>query len=437
MPESEADRPVPAPRTSTDDAKGAGLYDHFGAYRTPTDADYHELFTNGLIIPDTNVLLSLYRYNAQTRNDLLAVLGRLGDNLWVPHQVIEEFFRNREAVLKDPQGRTSCTRQLSAHRDQATGVFSTWANRVRLPQERSANLLQVITKAFSEVIQEVEKLPDKHSSESARDTNKDPVLIALEPLLDGRVGRPLAKDEYEQALQEARTRAELKQPPGYKDLSKTDGGAAGDYLIWVQVLREAKARKRDVLLVTGDVKEDWWRREYGETRGPRPELVREIKEYADVKLYMLRPERLLSQAGQVLKIEIRDDSLQDAERVSEIPMVGAELVRQSWDRILESVEKRSRVATRYLRSATADSLDEDSLTVMFRSPADAQSFIASGSAAALSQALDEVLGIERGIIVFASEDHHLATFAPRSWARSVPETPASTDPPEDDPDLAE
>src|SRR5690242_11422468 len=36
--------------------------------------------------------------------------------------------------------------------------------------------------------------------------------------------------------------------------------AAGDYLVWTQVLREARQRQCDVLLVTGDVKEDWWRR---------------------------------------------------------------------------------------------------------------------------------------------------------------------------------
>jgi PIN like domain len=339
--------------------------------------------------------------------------------------------------LKDPQGRSHCVRQLSIHRDQAIQVFRSWANRVRLPQHRSTDLLEVITKAFSNVIDEVNKLPAEHSSELTRDTNKDPVLIALEPLLRGRVGRPLGKSEHEEALKEAKTRADRKQPPGYKDLSKTDGAAAGDYLIWIQILREANARKRDVLLITGDVKEDWWRREHGEVRGPRPELVQEIKEYANVKLYMLRPESLLHQARQTLEITIRDGSVEDAERVGKASMVGIESVRQSWDEILASAGRHSKVASKYLATASADSLNEDALTVLFRRPADAQDFTDSGSAAALYQALDEVLGIERGIIVYAPGGHYLAPFVPQYWPLSGPEAEASGALPEDDTDLAD
>ncbi|MFE7773306.1 PIN-like domain-containing protein [Streptomyces sp. NPDC057445] len=49
-----------------------------------------------MIVLDTNVLLNLYRYNARTREDTLAVLSRLRARLWVPHQVLTGFRRNRE-----------------------------------------------------------------------------------------------------------------------------------------------------------------------------------------------------------------------------------------------------------------------------------------------------------------------------------------------------
>jgi hypothetical protein len=447
MPDSDADRLIPEPRASIDSDKGAGLYDDFEAYRTPTDSDYHELFTSGLIIPDTNVFLNLYRYNEQTRNDLLSVLSGLGGHLWVPHQVMAEFWRNREAVLKDPQDTVSCIRQLSTHQDQATGAFRAWANRVSLPQERSANLLHVITNAFDEVINEVSELSDENSWEAARDTNTDRVLDSLRTLLQGHVGRPLAKAEHDEALKEAKSRAEQKRPPGYKDHNKTDGGAAGDYLIWVQVLREARASQRDVLLITGDVKEDWWRREHGEARGPRPELVREIKEYANVKLYMLRPESLLIRARQALQIAVHDESVQDAERVDRslseassapgVPAVDADLVRQSWDDIINAVRDRRRVASQFLRTATVDSLDEDALTVRFRRSADAKGFIDSESGTALSEALNEVLGIERGITVIVSENRHLGTYGPRSWPSSDAVPSETGDPAGDDTQLSD
>ena len=57
-----------------------GLYEGFEGYRTATDADYRNLLTDGLVVPDTNVFLNLYRYNEQTRNDLFTVMSGLGDH---------------------------------------------------------------------------------------------------------------------------------------------------------------------------------------------------------------------------------------------------------------------------------------------------------------------------------------------------------------------
>jgi hypothetical protein len=64
-----------------------GLFDGFEGYRTPTDADYMRVLTAGLVIPDTNVLLNLYRYNADTRADLFAVFEKLGNRLWTTSSI--------------------------------------------------------------------------------------------------------------------------------------------------------------------------------------------------------------------------------------------------------------------------------------------------------------------------------------------------------------
>src|SRR6266851_3998003 len=87
---------------SKEAAKERGLFEGFEGYRTPTDADYKHLFQHGLVVPDTNVLLNLYRYNHETRDDFFNVLQRLGSQLWVPHQALVEFWRNRESALSDP-----------------------------------------------------------------------------------------------------------------------------------------------------------------------------------------------------------------------------------------------------------------------------------------------------------------------------------------------
>lgn len=292
-----------------------GLFDGFEAYRTPTEEDYQALLGDGLIVLDTNVLLNLYRYNDQTREDLLSVLRKLGDRLWVPHQVMREFWQNREAVLRDPRATGTTIQELTEQRDRGTRSLQTWANRVGLPEERRAALISILGEAFSAVIAGVEELADDEAIEFARDTNKDAVLSGLDEILRGRVGLPLVADEHRDALSEAKRRGEARLPPGYMDSAKDEEKAAGDYLVWVQILLEAKRRAKDVLLITGDVKEDWWRREQGELRGPRRELIDELRVSAGTMLYMLRPDRFMFRARSILKIQVRDESLEDVERV--------------------------------------------------------------------------------------------------------------------------
>ncbi|MGH3224238.1 MAG: PIN-like domain-containing protein [Streptosporangiaceae bacterium] len=327
---------------------GSGLYDGFEGYRTVTEADYRHLLTDGLVVPDTNVFLNLYRYNEQTRSDLFKVMTGLGDRLWVPNQVILEFWRNRESVLRDPRDTDKTSAELTAQREEAIGIFRAWANRVGLPPLRSDQLISSLNAAFAEVITGVAELADDDASKFARDTSKDPVLAGLEPILDGHVGSRMDQADYELALQEAKKRGEKKQPPGYKDAGKQDpAAAAGDYLIWTQILREAKRRERDVLIVTGDVKEDWWRREHGELRGPRPELVDEMRLSAGARLFMMRPETLLLHASQILQVEVQEESVQDIERVAEAENGGwsedalghllARLSSEGWDAQEQSI----------------------------------------------------------------------------------------------------
>jgi PIN like domain len=245
------------------------------------------------------------------------VLRRLGDHLWVPHQVIAEFWRNREAVLRDPRDTDSTTQALANHRDAAIAAIRTWSNRVRLKSESRDELISLLSNTFTRVMDAVTELADDEAPEFARDTSRDPILAGLEPILHGRVGKPLAEVDSRKALEEAKRRLEAKEPPGYRDANKPGTEWAGDYFIWAQTLQEAQRRRQDVLIVTGDVKEDWWRRENGELRGPLPYLANEMWRVAGVRLFMLRPEVLLPYARQILGVEVRDESVEDVERVAE------------------------------------------------------------------------------------------------------------------------
>jgi hypothetical protein len=300
-----------------DPAERLSVFDGFEGYRTATDEDYRIVLTQGLVVPDANVLLNLYRYNTQTRADLFAVLRKLGGQLWVPYQVLAEFWRNRESALRDP--RTSGEKTvagLDEQCEQAVEMLRRWANRIALAPDRLAELKKLLEDAFQAVTEDISARMDTTAAGLTEgDTNNDLVLQALNATLKGRIGHPMGADEYRAAITEGERRAAERIPPGYMDRDKKDDRAAGDYLVWAQILEEAAKRHCDVLLITGDVKEDWWRREHGQLRGPRLELVQELRDRAGTQLFMLRPESLLLRAPQILRVRVSDESVQDVERV--------------------------------------------------------------------------------------------------------------------------
>ena len=303
--------------TSSVGAAGGGIFSAgLDAYRTVTDDEYRSLLTSGLIVLDANVLLNLYRYHANTRPVLIQVLTGLKDRLWVPYQAMLEFHERRTSVIASrSQDADQAINDIGKNRTELERGIRTWTNRVGLLQENTEQLISGIRSAISPVVDQIREQGSDDAFKDAEDTAKDPVIASLEPILEGNVGSPLSADELREAMKEARQRNIDKRPPGWKDANKRDN-PEGDYLVWHQTLKEAKRRAVDVLFVTGDVKDDWWRKERGEIKGPLPELTLEMRTFAGARLFMLRPGSLLIHAGKVLNIEVTSETVQDAEHVT-------------------------------------------------------------------------------------------------------------------------
>jgi hypothetical protein len=103
------------------------------------------------------------------------------------------------------------------------------------------------------------------------DHASDAVLGRIDALFanENSVGKPMELGKLEAARAEAERRGKEHIPPGYRDKNKTKGDPAGDYIVWRQLMDEAKTRKLPVVFVTDDTKEDWYQREHGQTLGAR------------------------------------------------------------------------------------------------------------------------------------------------------------------------
>ncbi len=297
------------------------LYRGFEAYRTQSDDQLRAALQNGLIVFDTNVLLNLYRYNDETRASIVDVMRAVADRLWIPHQVLEEFWRNRERALTDPLSQVQQTAaELKKLRASAIDQLRMWVNRAALSATDEKKVEASLNEAFDSARVLLDGLVDETAVQRARSTQHDAVLSLLEPVLEDRVGSPLPAEAHVDAVKEGNRRAQAGEPPGFADVKKAEGGgegAAGDYLVWEQILLEASSRGLAVVFVTGDVKRDWWRFEGSNARGPRIELAREMKSRCGQELVMLRPDKLLELADAVA-VDVRPGSVEDVERTTRV-----------------------------------------------------------------------------------------------------------------------
>ncbi|APE36429.1 hypothetical protein BOX37_23655 [Nocardia mangyaensis] len=298
------------------------LFKGFEAFIVPGPSDTSAALQTGILAVDTNVLLNLYRYNESTRADFLSVLRAVRERLFVPHQVVREFWRNRQSVIgglgaskKDAQ--SALAKNCTSTKD----AIKRWAKSVALPEDQLNQLLER-TDAFFESISG--DLGDEPARVSAHlPTSEDRLLAELATLLDGAVGDELSSDAWDAAVAEGERRVKGLEPPGYMDAAKLESDlperASGDYIVWLQLLTKGESAGKDLVLVTADTKEDWWdRTERGQLIGPRRELIDEYHRRTGCRIYLLEPSDLLEHSASI-GVGTRAESVQEIQRVRDEP----------------------------------------------------------------------------------------------------------------------
>ncbi len=293
----------------------ASLRDQFQRFYAPDASAVAETLRTGLVVPDTNVLLSLYRFQPEARDELFGVLERIEDRLWVPHQVALEFHQNRLNVIAEQERFFGKAREdLDASLNEYITKLRTFANRIALAQSAAHELEDGLRKAHAVITSEVSRA-ERANEVHLDNRDRDGVLSRLESLLSNRVGEPMNPGELDAARKEAQKRVEAKIPPGYKDRGKSD--PAGDYIIWKQLIDEAKKRQVATILITDDRKEDWFRREHGLTLGPRIQLCEEMEAEAGVLFLLMTSETFLLQAKEHLRVPVSATTVDQAKKLPE------------------------------------------------------------------------------------------------------------------------
>jgi hypothetical protein len=290
--------------------------DLFGEYYPLTDAQVKECVVSGTIVLDANVLLGLYRFSSEERDTLFNFLTTAKERLWIPFQVGLEYQRTRLSVVAQQAGYYERLVEL-VEAAEAEALKKTMRG-LRFPDEVRAEAEDLMERAASAAadamepfIAEATAIQSAHVVTRDEAVNADPVRDRLDDLFEGRVGaRPSEKARNERILA-ATKRYAAEIPPGFKDAGKgTDELAAGDYLLWAELLEHAGSMttEQSVLLVTQDEKEDW----FSKDGQPLPALRREFGEHSVARFHLVSLKDFLSLANEHLRAGVSRSTIERA-----------------------------------------------------------------------------------------------------------------------------
>lgn len=286
------------------------IWTGFEGYRDPTEEEALLGLRESLVVLDTNVLLDLYSIPQSARELALEALEFLDDRLFIPHQVLREFWRNRHSVIAEAPKPPA---PLKGVRDELLGIV----NSLRPDRHRTTEIEEVraqIIKTLDELAEQIEAAQGEplDINRILQDNSFDPVLKRLELILEGKIGAGFGSEE-ETLIQHGRERFEAKIPPGYEDgKEKADQipeRGTGDYLLWEQTLRfvEEQTEPRNFILVTNDSKEDWRcalpNKRKAVQLGVRPELVAEALDRTGMHFMLLDPRDFYRLVNKIRSVE--------------------------------------------------------------------------------------------------------------------------------------
>lgn len=286
---------------------------YFPGYYKPHEGQFYELWQSCIFSPDANVLLNLYRYTLPTRNRLLEVFTHGQERLWLTHQAAYEFHKNRLTVISQQQD------AYDSIRAEFTKNLADTLNRVKQQYQKHSYLdVQALEGVVADATDKLSHILQSAKAQHPDFGLYDPVLERVTSLFRDSVGDPYSPTDLAKKLKEAEERFGRKQPPGFEDAkTKPEPDKYGDVLVWFQLLDYATQHKKPIVFITDDKKDDWWHRHKGQTIGPRPELVHEMRAVADVEFYMYTPDRFLAYAESYFHLSKQDEAIEEAREVSE------------------------------------------------------------------------------------------------------------------------
>lgn len=285
----------------------------FSSYYAPTQEKIKSLWDECLFVLDTNILLDLYRYTLETRDELINILLKISERIWIPHQVGLEYFRNRPETFFTQENIYIKAKKLL---NTLCSIAETNIQKDLKYRYHPFIDKKIFLEDINEALMNISKKFDENKAKHPTSIREDQVLEILTELFDGKVGEPCTEEELGEIYKQGKKRYENDIPPGYEDSrgknKKTGNDIYGDLVIWFQCIDHAKKNQKPIIFITNDGKKDWWWEIKGRTLGPKIELIEEMMKEANVSFYMYNSDQFMKYAQKYLDITVRDESIKEA-----------------------------------------------------------------------------------------------------------------------------
>ena len=178
----------------------------FNWYFKPQDEEIDNIWKNGILTVDANVLLDLYRYHESTRNSLLESLENFEGTLWISRQASEEFFRNRNKVIVSSH---KTFKDASDEVDKLQSTIESTVTQLKgnriIPEDVASKLLEDILPGISAAKEKISEAKETYPNYLTDDN----VLEKVTSLFDGSIGKSFTSQEYVDLLKEAEERKKI------------------------------------------------------------------------------------------------------------------------------------------------------------------------------------------------------------------------------------
>lgn len=225
---------------------------------------------NYIIVPDTNVLLNIYRCSPEFSDFMFECLQIVRNHLVLPSTVWKEYgfwYRGEfakmgkrlEIASKDPFQKIS---------ESKSKILKSCNEFDRRHFSDIDKLRSNLSSKMDEVKEEMEKFfRDRPAFDLTQHSwrGKDKLYLFMKKLeKEHRVMIAPTEEDIDNWCLEGKERFENSVPPGFKDSGKKfKYSKYHDLFLWKEILRFAKEYKKNIFFVTEDMKEDWWESENG------------------------------------------------------------------------------------------------------------------------------------------------------------------------------